>query len=245
MAGAYIGSLHGGNEFTGESASSVRAKAAKAAARNIRAASDGGRKAVVSSDGQRLLLDPRRADAPRPDPRDYRNRTAGPGVAGVGRAPSAGPGGAVTATGAPLTSGPGLGVITTGTAFYQSWLPADYSWGITDTKRTPMMIGGEYVHIDPRWSDAGDAEQRWGEGELLSPTWFYQWGVAGADMINHGSISLDANTPKDADGKSKADRMRETFGNARDSGWATLPSDPFRPGRSARPNVSGMGGGGF
>ena len=46
---------------------------------------------------------------------------------------------------------------------------------------TQIVVGGSPLVHNPGWSDAGEAEERWGEGELLSPTWFYQWGVSLAD----------------------------------------------------------------
>ena len=47
---------------------------------------------------------------------------------------------------------------------------------------TPIMIDGVNVVHDTGWSDAQEAEDRWGEGELGSPSWFYQWGVAISDL---------------------------------------------------------------
>lgn len=47
---------------------------------------------------------------------------------------------------------------------------------------TPIMIDGVKVIHDKGWSDAGEAEERWGEGEFGSPTWFYSWGVAIKDL---------------------------------------------------------------
>lgn len=49
---------------------------------------------------------------------------------------------------------------------------------------TPIMMDGVEVIHDKGWSDAGEAEERWGEGELGSPSWFYSWGVAFADLAS-------------------------------------------------------------
>jgi hypothetical protein len=50
------------------------------------------------------------------------------------------------------------------------------------TPLQPVYAGGNRLAMDLGWSNAGDAEERWGESEFLSPTWFYSWGVAGADI---------------------------------------------------------------
>jgi hypothetical protein len=46
---------------------------------------------------------------------------------------------------------------------------------------TRVVIGGVPVIPDQGMSDAGEIEQRYGESEVGSPSWFYSWGVAVAD----------------------------------------------------------------
>lgn len=48
---------------------------------------------------------------------------------------------------------------------------------------TQLVIAGQPVPIDTGWSNAAEAEDRWGEGEFLSPSWFYAWGVVAADAV--------------------------------------------------------------
>lgn len=67
MAGTYIGTPHGGNDFTGESGSSVRDKMKQQAAQNIERASNGGRNKVVSADGKRVLYQPPSQSTGTPD----------------------------------------------------------------------------------------------------------------------------------------------------------------------------------
>lgn len=49
---------------------------------------------------------------------------------------------------------------------------------------TQLVIGGKPVTHDPGWSDAEEAESRWGDGDSpLDPVWYYKWGVWGADTL--------------------------------------------------------------
>ena len=55
----------------------------------------------------------------------------------------------------------------------------------------PLVAGGRRLAHDQGWSNIADWEERTGESELLSPTWFASWGVAGADAwanlsVDHG-----------------------------------------------------------
>lgn len=54
---------------------------------------------------------------------------------------------------------------------------------------TQIVVGGRPLVHNSGWSDAGEAEERFGEGELLSPTWFYQWGVSLADTASTGAAA--------------------------------------------------------
>lgn len=110
MSGTYVGTYHGGNDFTGEDGFSVSRKLKSAAARNIGEASNGGSRAVVSSDGRRLLFDPRTervltvGDETRIVPRPA---GAGSGFAGKPGARTRGPGGGGVRAPGPVTKGPG------------------------------------------------------------------------------------------------------------------------------------------
>lgn len=53
----------------------------------------------------------------------------------------------------------------------------------------PIFVGGRAVAHDTGWSNAADGEERWGENELLSPSWFHAWGVAGADVWANASVT--------------------------------------------------------
>lgn len=102
-------------------------------------------------------------------------------------------------------AGPGVGVVATGDQAAASSgagrpsVGTGASTGVTGTgpgnaaasvpgkgpaKITEIFIGGTPYSHDKGWSDAADAEDRWGEAELLSPSWFYNWGVWGADTFS-------------------------------------------------------------
>lgn len=49
-------------------------------------------------------------------------------------------------------------------------------------KITQPYFAGMPVPVDFSTSDAELGEQRWGDGDFLSPTWFFQWGVAARDF---------------------------------------------------------------
>lgn len=127
-------------------------------------------------------------------------RTTGPGAPGASSngGGGAGPGNAGVTNARPRTAGAGSQLVISvpgsqyvrgtaqrgkeqGTSFADDEGPLLDVWEMAPV--TPMMAGGRPVVHDRGWSDAGQAEERWGEGELLSPTWFYQWGVAGADVL--------------------------------------------------------------
>lgn len=102
---------------------------------------------------------------------------AGPGsqVVATGN-PGAGPAAGEVRTPGPRTSGPGSGRV--GMSF-------------NGPETTPIFIGGSEMARDRGFSDAADAEDRWGEGEFLSPTWFYAWSVVGADMLEAVGLRKD------------------------------------------------------
>lgn len=204
MAGTYSGGLHdfgsGNLSVSFAKQSAILEKGKKNAAEAAKATG----KAVVSADGKRLL-----AVAPR-------GYTSGPGARRVGAGPTAGPGrGSV---GVAQTFGPGLGVVTTFRTTSPSLIPTggpgkgavivggvvgagvgaagaatkNYEYEIGKSTRTPIQIGGGWVDIDEGWSDAGDVEQRYGEGEFLSPAWFYGWGIT----INEAFRNLPRAVPQ-------------------------------------------------
>lgn len=99
-------------------------------------------------------------------------RGSGLGVVTSGGGSSgAGTGNRSVAVGAPQDAGSGAGrrVVVGG--------------GDGPSKVTSVFTGGNEYPIDRGWSDAADAEDRWGEAEFLTPGWFYNWGVWSADTI--------------------------------------------------------------
>lgn len=191
MAGTYNGSIHGGNEFEGDDWTDVFARNRQRALlveENIREASQNGTRAVVSSDGQRVLSLP---------------VTRGPGVASAGSGGTRGPGAA--SAGGGHTTGPGASAVAPrtvavggakgpGTAAYitmPDWSPlvwngvdrttSELSGSTGPDQVTEVWIGGWKAPRDPATSDAQAIEDSMGEGDLLSPGWFAQWGAAGAN----------------------------------------------------------------
>lgn len=120
---------------------------------------------------------------------DPRTVWGGSSIVSGGRDGGAGPGSAAVVAGgrSAVTSGPGSGITVSGGAGDPGSGPGAFVFGDITLEpkmkktHTQLVIGGGSVAHDPGWSDAGEVEERWGEGELLSPTWFYQWGVVGAD----------------------------------------------------------------
>ncbi|MBU1335209.1 MAG: hypothetical protein KJ944_19375 [Alphaproteobacteria bacterium] len=109
---------------------------------------------------------------------------SGPGAVAVATAPGGG-GSGPGAAGAGVSAVPGAGG-----GKLKSKLQVTH---------TQMMVGGNLLSHDAGWSDAGEAEERWGEGEFLSPSWFYAWGVSGADVLkNLGSAFPAVKPPEDA-----------------------------------------------
>lgn len=155
--------------------------------------------------------------------------TSGPGVRGVGSAPTGGPG--VVRVGKPVGHGPGLGVVTVGDHWVDGPLiPEGGAFTIGDSTRTPLMVGGRYLHINQGLSDGGDFEQRWGEfGGSVAGLGVMASDLASDFMATHGpgaskalsdvtQVLRDA-TPKDANGKTRADRLREGFWTWRQENW--------------------------
>lgn len=50
---------------------------------------------------------------------------------------------------------------------------------------TPLMMGGNQLSHDRGWSDAAQVEDRFGESEFMSPTWFYSWAISGVDTVRN------------------------------------------------------------
>lgn len=93
-----------------------------------------------------------------------------------------GPGNGVVATAPTVpTQGPGNGVVTTAPTVPTQGPGRRVVVGPSSV--TSVYAGGNEYPIDRGWSDAADAEDRWGEAELFSPSWFYNWGVWGADTL--------------------------------------------------------------
>ena len=157
MAGSYIGTPHGGNDFTGESGHDVQRKMRAQADANIRRASNGGQNVVLSADGRRVLSLPRGAAVvTREDGSRYvrMRRTVGRG-AGSGRVVKPGSGNSVSTSGPGArvagpaqvpTKGPGAAVVRT---------PG--GWSVTGP-------GAEAVGIGP--SDKGLAPSVYGSPGL-------------------------------------------------------------------------------
>ena len=53
---------------------------------------------------------------------------------------------------------------------------------LSGPKTARLWFGGQELELDRSTSNAEDGETRWGEGDVLSPSWFFQWGVAGRDL---------------------------------------------------------------
>lgn len=105
-------------------------------------------------------------------------------------------------------------------------------------KTTQIFVGGQPYTHDKGWSDAQDAEDRWGEAELLTPGWFYNWGVWGADTLaGIGGWAQDAKQSYDGPkGQGALPQIVDAF----DRFWA--------PAQSARYGADGTvfrTGGGF
>lgn len=104
--------------------------------------------------------------------------TRGPGEASVGAAPTGGPG--VVRVGKPVGSGPGNGRLLTG-------------WFGKPEEVTQAYIGGFALPRDPNTSDAQEIEDAHGEGEFLSPGWFYNWAK---ELANYGYAYTKAIEPQ-------------------------------------------------
>lgn len=103
------------------------------------------------------------------DPKATAKAGSGPGAARVGGNSGSGPGSAAVIS-SPVSRGSQLRA----TVFLDPKLKETYG---------QLVIGGNRVAHNPGWSDAGEAEERWGDGDSpFSPTFMYQWGVASADM---------------------------------------------------------------
>lgn len=116
---------------------------------------------------------------------------AGAGAAGgrkspVTRSVSSGPGSdaAVTSPGVLPGSGPGVPAVRSGS--FGPGVFLNTSPVVLDVQKprpvTQVVISGANVIHDRGWSDAAEVEQRYGEAEFLSPSYFYGWGVTFADF---------------------------------------------------------------
>lgn len=155
------------------------------------------------------------------------------------------------------TSGPGGGGVVTGKDPVAG-TPGDPFNGKHQPKKiTQLVIGGNLVPVDKGWSNAADAEDRWGEAEFLSPTWFYAWGVTAADgwkgtsdwikdQSRKGSESLSRNKPTAQNNAERYDILGAVTGVG-----SQLAHDVFNHNNSWNPNGNrgaGTGtltGGGF
>lgn len=120
---------------------------------------------------------------------------AGPGSVGVGPGPGAG------------GSGPGSAAVATvgnrGAFLMQAPVALPYD---KPSKVMPLVVGGRLLAHDVGWSNIADWEERTGESEFLSPTWFASWGVAGADTW--------ANLSTENSGPIKTRKVQEDLYNA-------------------------------
>lgn len=108
-----------------------------------------------------------------PPPKQGGSGAGSPGASTNGGG-GAGPGNAGVANAKPRTAGAGSRLVIS--APLNPKLNPD---------ATALLAGGNLLPMDRGWSDAGEAEERYGDSEFLSPTWFYTWGVAAADIL-HG-----------------------------------------------------------
>lgn len=83
-----------------------------------------------------------------------------------------GPGAPAGAAGVSASAGPGNAVVP-GAGDLKPKLKATH---------TQLKLGNVNVVHDAGYSDAGEAEERWGDGEFGSPSFFYNWSVAIADV---------------------------------------------------------------
>lgn len=173
MAGTYNGSVHGGNEFTGQthfadvfdlnvqrwgSPSAPQPSPAGARPAGSRASGAARRPVPTSGPGVGRVATPNA-----PTGGVGRGRVVqGDPVAGVGLGETR-----TVRVGDPVGSGPGLGVVTVGDFRDHALFGDEYKVG--DSTRTPIQIGGHWVPVDTGWSDGGDFEQRYGElgGSIL------------------------------------------------------------------------------
>lgn len=96
--------------------------------------------------------------------------SANNGVPGKGSAGGTGPGAAGVVAATPGNRGAFRSQLTVS-------LPYD-----DPSKIIPLAVGGRMLAHDAGWSSIADWEERTGDSEFLSPTWFASWGVASADV---------------------------------------------------------------
>lgn len=181
MTGTYIGTPHGGNDFTGESGSSVQNKMRQQAQNNIAAASQGGRVKVMSSDGQRVLFNPRTQVVTASGHVHNRPRGSGGGGGGVTR----GPGAPAVRSGPQENAGrgPGLGVVTSGSAFEGP--PLDPALKNQDNDVVTSVKLGVWVQPNPWMSDMSALEDAYGDDSPLL------WPISAAKMGLDAYWTLD------------------------------------------------------
>lgn len=100
--------------------------------------------------------------------------SVGPGAPRtVAGATGTGPGnpGVIGAGGRPVGGGAGLPPTIAGRVAAAGVMP----------RTTQLWVGGYPLARDLGTSDAQDFEDRYGDSEFLSPTWFATWGIAGRD----------------------------------------------------------------
>lgn len=111
--------------------------------------------------------------------------TSGPGGHGAGKAPdgvtqTSGPG-ILAQKPATASVGPSAATVVKVPAAVQGSGPGIQLPMDEPSLLIPLYAGGRRLSIDRGWSNAADVEDRLGEGEFMSPSWFMNWGIAGAD----------------------------------------------------------------
>lgn len=128
------------------------------------------------------------------------NGPVGVHLAGRPRMPD-GPGAGVTSNGVRQSGSPSIGASVTGPGApaVASSTGGGALAATAGIKLKPKMqptftqlsVGGSPIVHHPGWSDAGEAEERYGDGDsMFSPTFVYQWGVAIADVYATGADYL-------------------------------------------------------
>lgn len=62
---------------------------------------------------------------------------------------------------------------------------------VTKDEATGLMLGGDWFRPNPWFSNAAEVEDRLGESEVGSPSWFANWGIAGGEAAYNAARFLD------------------------------------------------------